>query len=97
MTFTCPLCRKEWILYKNVCLKCDKIRHLMEIYSRDKVIDILEKVLVVEQFKEKKEEHDPVNTKEPVAYNSCHGDDSADYDGPKTRSKKLLIKDNKKI
>lgn len=94
MTFTCPLCRKEWILYKNVCLKCDKIRHLMEIYSRDKVIDILEKVLVVEQFKEKKEENE---AKEPVAYNSCHGDDSADYDGPKTRSKKLLIKDNKKI
>lgn len=56
MTFTCPLCRTEWIVYKHLCYNCDRIRHLMEIYSRDKCIEILEENLVVKTHKPEKEE-----------------------------------------
>jgi len=51
MSFTCPLCRKNWIITSKLCDDCDRIRHYMEIYSRDKILTILEKLLVVEQFK----------------------------------------------
>tara|TARA_S200002703_G_C3778186_1_gene239667 strand:- start:53 stop:217 length:165 start_codon:yes stop_codon:yes gene_type:complete len=49
----------------------------MDIYSREKVIEILEKILVVEKFKEHKEEK---NNEKVVA------DDKNDYDKPVTRS-----------
>ncbi len=45
----------------------------MDIYSRDKVVEILEKVLVVEQFKEAKE----VEEKKETCSN-----DLKDYDNP---------------
>ena len=51
MSFTCPMCRKKWIITTKLCEECDKIRHMMEIYSPKKIIQILQKLLVVEQFK----------------------------------------------
>tara|TARA_R100000951_G_scaffold49669_1_gene41999 strand:- start:371 stop:526 length:156 start_codon:yes stop_codon:yes gene_type:complete len=51
----------------------------MDIYSRDKIIEILEKVLVVEQFKQ---QNDP-----PIL-----ADDNEDYDKPVTRSHSLATK-----
>ena len=48
---SCPLCRKEWCITSKLCDECNKVKHLMDIYSREKVIEILEKILVVEKFK----------------------------------------------
>lgn len=55
MYLTCPLCRDEWIITTRICTPCDKIRHYMEIYSKSKILEILDKVLVVQQHKENKE------------------------------------------
>ena len=52
MSLTCPLCRQEWILLSKLCPECDRIRFLMSIYSRDKILDILDKTLIVQKFKE---------------------------------------------
>lgn len=52
MNLTCPLCRNEWIILSKLCSECDRIRYLMNLYSRDKVLDILDKTLVVQKFKE---------------------------------------------
>ncbi len=70
--FSCPLCRTEWCITSKLCDKCNKVKHLMDIYGRDKVVEILEKVLIVEQFKEKKEEE----IKETCS------NDLKDYDNP---------------
>jgi len=69
---SCPLCRTEWCITSKLCDKCNKVKHLMDIYSRDKVVEILEKVLVVEQFKDKVEEE-----KKQIC-----SDDLKDYDNP---------------
>jgi len=55
LTLTCPMCREEWIFTTRICDECDTIRHYMEIYSRDKILEILDKVLVVQQHKEKEQ------------------------------------------
>ena len=52
MSLTCPLCRVEWILLSKLCPECDRIRFLMSIYSRDKILEILDKTLIVQKFKE---------------------------------------------
>lgn len=39
----CPLC-EEYTLY-SVCSDCRKIRHYMSIYSKDRVIAILDNIL----------------------------------------------------
>jgi len=46
----CPLCRQEWVFTSKLCESCDKIRHLMTIYDRDIILDILDKCLVVQKF-----------------------------------------------
>jgi len=74
---SCPLCRTEWCITSKLCDKCNKVKHLMDIYSRDKVVEILEKVLVVEQFKDKVEEE-----KKQIC-----SDDLKDYDNPKKKTK----------
>jgi len=73
MSLTCPLCRNEWIIVSKLCSECDRIRYLMSLYSRDKVIEILDKTLVVQKFKEEEEE-------------ASNTDES--YIKPKTRSEK---------
>lgn len=55
----CPLCRENIIIFKKLCDKCEKIRHLSMIYGIDKVIEILEKILVVGKFR------DPGTIQEP--------------------------------
>lgn len=43
MVFTCPIC-EEYTLY-SVCTDCRKIRHYVSIYSKDRVLTILDNVL----------------------------------------------------
>ena len=62
----------------------------MDIYSRDKVVEILERVLVVEQFKEKtfkkktfKKSLDKTEEEEKEEQKKVtHSDDLKDYDNP---------------
>jgi len=78
MTFlTCPVCRDEWIITTSICENCDRIRHYMEIYSRDKILEILDTALVVQVHKEDKE-----STK---SKSKIYGDDSKDYYPPKIK------------
>tara|TARA_R110000796_G_scaffold142054_2_gene258494 strand:- start:2918 stop:3187 length:270 start_codon:yes stop_codon:yes gene_type:complete len=45
--FSCPLCRYETIFLSKLCDKCDRIRHIISIYSIDKVLEVIEEKLVV--------------------------------------------------
>jgi hypothetical protein len=43
--FYCHLCSKEFIITKNLCNKCQRVRHLISIYGDD-VFKCLEETLV---------------------------------------------------
>lgn len=49
------MCREEYLLYSKLCPECEKIRHLMSIYGREKVVNVLESNLVVGCQKKKAE------------------------------------------
>jgi len=48
----CPVCRDEWIFTTRICSSCDRIRHLMTIYDKQIILDILDKTLVVQRFQD---------------------------------------------
>ncbi len=48
----CPLCREEWIIINKLCGDCDRISKLMRIYDRKIILDILDKCLTIQKFKE---------------------------------------------
>lgn len=50
--FECPICG-EWLIIKKTCKDCDKIRQLCKIYGKDKLLDILDKTMVIQQIKNK--------------------------------------------
>lgn len=43
MLLSCPIC-EDWTVF-SVCNDCRKIRHYMSIYSKDRVIEILDSIL----------------------------------------------------
>lgn len=51
----CPLCREEWCFVSKLCPDCDKVRHLYSIYDKSIIMDILDKTLVVQKFKDNNE------------------------------------------
>lgn len=53
-TFCCPLCRESVIFMSRLCLECEKIRYVMSCYSREKVIEVVEKIFLIEQLKKDK-------------------------------------------
>ena len=55
MSFTCPLCREEWLIINKLCPRCDRVRFIMSCYSREKVIEALEKIFLIEKFREEGE------------------------------------------
>ena len=52
MSLTCPMCREEWIFTTKLCTDCDRISKLMRIYDRRIVLDILDKCLTIQKFKD---------------------------------------------
>lgn len=50
--FQCPIC-EEMILMTKLCKDCEVVRQLTKLYSKERVIEVLEKVLIVQQFKQK--------------------------------------------
>mgnify|MGYP003665191857 CR=1 FL=1 len=80
--FACPLCREEWCFVSKLCPDCDKVRHLYAMYDKRIIMDILEKTLIVQRFKDNKDYYYSVDgkwKKKEV------GDES--YEKPITRSK----------
>lgn len=49
--FRCALCHVSDEYCLTFCSNCEKIENLIRIYTTEKVVDILEKVLVAKQFK----------------------------------------------
>ena len=49
--FNCGLCHVSDEYCSGLCSKCEKIENLIRIYTTEKVVEILEKVLVAKQFK----------------------------------------------
>ena len=43
--FSCHLCEKEVVYTSNLCDKCRRIKHLLNLYE-DRVYEVLESVLV---------------------------------------------------
>jgi hypothetical protein len=41
---SCPLCEKNYTIY-SLCHDCRRIRHFMSIYSKERVIQILDNIL----------------------------------------------------
>jgi hypothetical protein len=50
ISITCPLCRQNYVIFNKLCNRCEKIRHLSSIYGMDKLIEILEKILIIRKF-----------------------------------------------
>ena len=55
MTFNCPLCREEWCVLNKLCPRCDRIRYIMASYSRETVIEALEKIFQIRKFLDKED------------------------------------------
>ena len=56
MSFTCPLCRDEWLVINKLCPRCDRVRFIMSCYSRESVIEALEKIFLIDKFKQHSDE-----------------------------------------
>jgi len=52
----CPLCREEWCITSKLCNTCDKVRHIMTLYSPKVVVETLEKIFLIQQLQENEEE-----------------------------------------
>lgn len=55
MVFSCPVC-DEWVLVHKLCSDCDRIRQLCKIYTKSKLLEVLDKTLVIQQMKVDKQE-----------------------------------------
>lgn len=40
----CLLCQEEYSIFKNHCETCEKIKRIINVYGKEKVLDILDKV-----------------------------------------------------
>ena len=43
---SCALCESEFVFFSSVCDDCRRIKHIMNIYSKEEVLNVLEKILV---------------------------------------------------
>lgn len=53
--FSCVLCKKEWCVTSSLCKECSTIIPLMEVYGKDTILSVLEKVLIIQRFKSNKD------------------------------------------
>jgi len=40
----CSLCQEEYSIFKAHCITCEKIKRILNLYSKEKILEILEKV-----------------------------------------------------
>ena len=55
--FECPICG-EWVLIHKTCSDCDKIRQLCKLYGKAKLLEILDKTMVIQQLKVEKKDNE---------------------------------------
>ncbi len=48
----CPIC-DDWCITSKICPECDKIRQLCKLYGKSKLLEILDKTMVIQQHKDK--------------------------------------------
>ena len=73
--FSCVLCQEEYSILKNHCVVCEKIKRIINVYSKDKVLDILDKVCL--RKSEKLQEYKIKNIKNEIEKpKQEHGDES---------------------
>ena len=48
--FSCPICN-EWVIVHKLCEDCDRIRQLCKIYGKKKLLEVLDKTMVIQQLK----------------------------------------------
>jgi len=53
--FTCPVCG-DWILTAKLCGECDTIRQLCKLYGKDKLLEVLNKTMIIQKLKEDKKD-----------------------------------------
>tara|TARA_R110000772_G_C13077953_1_gene417140 strand:+ start:296 stop:517 length:222 start_codon:yes stop_codon:yes gene_type:complete len=46
MVFNCVLCEKKTVYTTYICENCRRIKHLMNLYSTERIVEILDKVLL---------------------------------------------------
>lgn len=54
--FTCPVCDCWMLPHQKLCGQCDKVRQLCKIYGRDKLLEVLDKTMVIQQHRDPKPE-----------------------------------------
>jgi len=42
----CPLCLENYVVVSTLCEDCKKIKHCISLYSRNKVIEVLNATLI---------------------------------------------------
>ncbi len=52
--FSCPIC-DDWVIRHKLCADCDRIRQLCKIYTKQKLLEVLDKTMVIQQMKAKVE------------------------------------------
>ena len=63
MVFQCKLCEKETVIMTNLCDKCRRIKHLLNLYE-DRVYEVLENCLVRTEQQIKNKEYSIVTGKQ---------------------------------
>ena len=52
MVFKCSLCEEEYCIIYSLCESCRTIKHLMTVYTRERVYEILNNVLKRDESKQ---------------------------------------------
>ncbi len=76
MVFSCRLCEKETVILTNLCVKCRKVKHLLNLYGDD-VYRVLEQCLIRNQ----KQQSFKVNkiNKKGLEKEECDSSNDRDY------------------
>jgi hypothetical protein len=53
MSFCCVLCQQQTLFISSLCGECQKVKYLMMIYSPEKVVDVLNRVLKVKNVEKR--------------------------------------------
>ena len=48
--FRCALCEEETVIITKVCESCRNIKHLMTVYSRERIYEVLNNIFNLRTF-----------------------------------------------
>lgn len=50
--FYCSMCEEEVVIIKSVCESCRQIKHLMSVYGRDRIYEVLNNIFKRDENKQ---------------------------------------------